>query len=144
LLRGIEEGSLGAIAGGLVHEATHQVLYVLEWAGPFIVEDPDMRAVAVKSGWTGRDLALHSFIHACFVWYSLSNFWGLARSHEAFDAADVKGQLARSLIGFRDENPVARLAPYAGMARYDVLKIVGTFRDRLQSVLSESAVETNR
>jgi hypothetical protein len=136
LLRGVEEGSLGAIAGSLVHEATHQVLYILEWAGPFIVEDPDMRAVAVKSSWTGRDLPLHSFIHACFVWYSLSNFWALARSHDAFETGDVKRQLARSLSGFRDENPVVRLMPYAGMARYDVLKIIRTLRDRLEDVLT--------
>jgi hypothetical protein len=144
LLRGVDVGSFGALASGLVHEAMHQVLYILEWGGPFIVEDPDVRAARAKSEWTGRDLPLHSFIHACFIWYGLSNFWARARFSDAFDAADVERQLARSLIGFRDQNPVERLAPYAGMARYDVLKIAGTLRDRLQSVISESRVENQK
>lgn len=141
LLRGVEISSYGAIASGLVHEAMHQVLYILEWGGPFIIEDPDMRAVQIKSVWTGRDLPLHSFIHACFIWYGLSQFWSLARSKDALDPADITRQLRRSLSGFRERNPVEYLAPYAGMLRYDVLKVAQTLRDRLQGVLSETEGE---
>jgi hypothetical protein len=141
LLRGVEICSYGALASGLVHESMHQVLYILEWVGPFIVEDPDMRAVEIKSAWTGRDLPLHSFIHACFIWYGLSTFWALARSTDAFEPADIGRQLKRSLSGFREQNPIEHLAPYAGMLRYDVLKVAGMLRDRLQSVLSDTEGE---
>lgn len=142
LMRGVETSPLHAIASNLVHESMHQVLYILEWSGPFIVEDPDVRAVRVKSGWTKRDLALHSHIHACFIWYGLSTFWDRARSSEAFEAAGVQSQLARSLSGFLDGNPVDLLAPHVGMLRYDVMKIAGTLRDRLQSVIDQAMVST--
>src|ERR1041384_1282662 len=118
LLRGIEVGSFGALASGLVHEAMHQVLYVLEWGGPFIVEDPDVRAARAKSEWTGRDLPLHSYIHACFIWYGLSTFWNLARSTDVFAPIDAQRQLERSLAGFIKENPIVRLATFTGMLRY--------------------------
>lgn len=140
LLRGSEASPLAPLASALVHEAMHQVLYILEWGGPFIIEDPDIRAARAKSEWTGRDLPLHSHIHACFIWYGLSNFWARARSSEAFDAIDVERQLARSMAGFRDRNPIEFLAPHAGMVRYDVLKIAGTLRDRLQSVMDQTMV----
>ncbi len=143
LLRGIEVSSLGGLASGLVHEAMHQVLYILEWAGPFVVEDPDMRAARVKSEWTGRDLPLHSYIHACFIWYGLSTFWTRAQATDAFDAADVERQLGRSMAGYRDENPIERLTPYAGMARYDVYKVAGTLYDRLHGVHVETGVEAS-
>lgn len=142
LLRGAEASPLGALASALVHEAMHQVLYILEWGGTFIVEDPDVRAARAKSEWTNRDLPLHSHIHACFIWYGLSNFWLHARSSEAFEAIDVERQLARSLAGFRYRNPIELLAPHAGMVRYDVLKIAGTLRDRLQSVTDQIMVST--
>lgn len=140
LLRGAELTPLAALATNLVHEAMHQVLYILEWGGSFIVEDPDVRAVRVKSGWTQRDLALHSYIHACFIWYGVSMFWGHARSSDVFEAADIQAQLAKTLSGFRDRNPVDLLAPYAGMLRYDGLKTAATLRDRLQDILDQATV----
>jgi hypothetical protein len=139
LLRGVDQINLAMIASALVHEAMHQVLYILEWAGTFVVEDPDARAVRVKSLWTGRDLALHSYIHACFIWYGLANFFFLAQSSRDFEISQVKRELARSLSGFRDRNPVDQLAPHAGMLRYDVLKVAGTLWDRLQYILQTVA-----
>jgi HEXXH motif-containing protein len=135
LLRHVEITGPATLATSLVHEAMHQVMYILEWGGTFIIDDPDARDVRVTSGWTGRDLPLHSYIHACYVWYGLSTFWGLARSSEIFTPGAVEGQLARSLAGFKDENPAERLAPYAGMVRYDVLKVAGTLRDHLEGVM---------
>lgn len=144
LLRGVEVGSFGSLASGLVHEAMHQVLYVLEWGGPFLVEDPDVREARARSEWTGRDLPLHSYIHACFIWYGLSTFWNLARSTDVFSPVDVQRQLDRSLAGFIKENPVVRLAPFAGMLRYDVVKIAGSLHDRLQSVISEVGIAASK
>ncbi len=135
LLLGVELYPLSVLTSTLVHESIHQVLYILEWAGPFIIEDPDARAAQLKSGWSGRDLTLSSYVHACFVWYGLANFWARARSSEVFEAVNVQEEMARSMAGFRDGNPLDLLAPYLGMLRYDVLKTAATFRDRLQSMI---------
>lgn len=140
LLRGVEHGLYGWLASALVHEAMHQVLYILEWACPFTVGDDEVKATMVKSGWTGRDLPPHSFIHACFIWYGVSNFWIRARSSDAYEAFIVERQLAKSMAGFLDENPVERLAHCNGMVRYDVLKVASTLQDRLKSAASQTTV----
>ena len=129
LLRGVEHGMFGWLASSLVHEAMHQVLYILEWAGPFTLGDFDVKASMVKSGWTGRDLQPHSYIHACFIWYGVSNFWLRARSSDAFDAELVERELAKSMAGFVNENPVERLAACSGMVRFDVLRAASTLFD---------------
>src|SRR4029078_3375583 len=118
LIRGVEVHTSASLASSLVHESIHQLLYKLEWAGPFIIEDPDARAATAKSGWTGRQLVLHQLFNSCFVWYGISNFWERARSSEAFEASAVEGQLARSTLGFRDRNPIEQLAQTAVMVRY--------------------------
>jgi hypothetical protein len=140
LLRGVDICPLASLATNLVHESIHQVMYILEWGGPFFIEDPDARAARVRSGWTGRDLPLHSFIHACFVWYGLSNFWTRPAASEVFQAADAEKQLSRSMAGFRNQNPADQLTPYAGMLRYDVVKTAATLRDRLQGVIDQTKI----
>ena len=36
ILRGVDQTNLAGIAAALVHEAMHQVLYILQWAGIFV------------------------------------------------------------------------------------------------------------
>ncbi len=138
LLRGVDVCPLASLATNLIHESMHQVMYILEWGGSFFIEDPDARAARVKSIWTGRDLPLHSFIHACFVWYGLSNFWARTEASEVFQAADVEKQLTKSMAGFLNQNPADQLTPYPGMLRYDVVKAAATLRDRLQGVIDQT------
>jgi hypothetical protein len=140
LLRGVEHGFFGWLASSLVHEAMHQVLYILEWAGLFTIGDSDVKANQVKSGWTGRDLQPHSHIHACFIWYGVSNFRLRARSSDAFDANFVESELAKSMAGFLEQNPVERLAPCSGMVRYDVLRTAGTLQGLLKSAAHQTTV----
>lgn len=142
LLRGVEHGFFGWLASALVHEAMHQVLYILEWAAPFTVGDTDVKATQIVSGWTGRDLPPHSYIHACFIWYGVSMFWIRARSSDAFDAKLIERQLAKSMAGFLDQNPVERLAPCSGMVRFDVVKTAGTLQERLKSAEHQTTVST--
>jgi hypothetical protein len=139
LLRGVEHGFVGWLASSLVHEAMHQVLYILELAGPFTIGDSNVKAARIKSEWTGRDLQPHSYIHACFIWYGVSKFWLRAQSSDVFDAQMVERQLAKSIAGFISENPVERMAPCAGMVRYDVMQTAGTLYDRLQTDAPQQA-----
>ncbi|MBA4143469.1 MAG: hypothetical protein H0X43_10820 [Nitrosospira sp.] len=64
------------LAGLILHEAMHGVMYYLESThGAFVADDEHE---LLTSPWTGRKLSLHTFIHACFIWYGLFNFWKLS------------------------------------------------------------------
>lgn len=137
LLSGVERCSLAALASSMVHEAMHQLLYIIEFNGSFITPDPDANTARAKSLWTGRDLPLHSFIHACFIWYGLSNFWAQAQVSGKFERPQVEQEFSRSISGFCGQNPVETLAPHAGMVRYDVYKIANSLQGRLKDVIPQ-------
>ncbi|WP_213807388.1 HEXXH motif-containing putative peptide modification protein [Granulicella sp. dw_53] len=136
LIGGTERGSLAPHASSLVHEAMHQLLYTLEFGGTFITPHLDAGEARATSLWTGRDLPLHSFIHACFIWYGLSQFWGRPKAAEVFGSAFTEREFARCTAGYRNKNPVEMLLPNLGMVRYDVFKVANTLRDNLASVLT--------
>jgi hypothetical protein len=132
LLRGTDRCSAAALASALVHESIHQLIYVLEYAGAFIMRDAEPRNnLQIKSLWTGRDLELHSFLHACFVWYGLGKFWERAGNLDVFEKAEVDRELERSLRGYRGENPAQLLQPFAGVVRQDVITVAGMLQQRL-------------
>jgi hypothetical protein len=132
LLRGTERSSAAALASALVHESMHQLMYVLEYAGAFIMKDAEQKNnLQIKSLWTGRDLELHSFLHACFVWYGLGKFWEKARDVDVFEKAEVERELDRSFRGYRGQNPSQLLQPFAGLVRQDVITVAGTLQTRL-------------
>ncbi len=135
LLSGVENASPAKLASALVHEAMHQLLYVLEWAGQFVIPpvDDEERPARVKSLWSGRELELHSFIHACFIWYGLVRFWTLPQASELFDPRDLQLELSRCLSGFRGPNPIDALGPFAGQLRYDVVATARTLHSLLES-----------
>jgi hypothetical protein len=84
----------------LVHEAIHQHLYRLESAqGPLCSLDASRR---FRSPWSGNRIPLHSFVHACFVYFGLLGLWSryaVAATSPA-DIAFVQDRIARSLFGF--------------------------------------------
>lgn len=139
LLSGVDKFGMAALASAMVHESIHQLLYILEMTGSFVIPDADSDAAQAKSLWTGRDLALHSFIHACFVWYGLANFWVRERQARVFDPKQAQREFDRCIAGFREGNPVDVLGPNSGMIRYDVLKVARTLRARLEPAVAAAA-----
>lgn len=89
------------VANALIHEALHSALYIIEDLCPLIPDRAVAREVTVLSPWTGRSLKLHSFVHACFVWYGLWRFWHLAQGTGAFDEARMRLMRDRAIAGFR-------------------------------------------
>ncbi|MBX5187213.1 MULTISPECIES: HEXXH motif-containing putative peptide modification protein [unclassified Rhizobium] len=86
------------VADALLHEATHSVLYLAEVDTPFF-RTAEIETPRVISPWTGANLAMHSFAHACCVWYELANFW--ARMLETGDRhPETLHLLRRSASGF--------------------------------------------
>ncbi|MBV9761220.1 MAG: hypothetical protein JO340_11705 [Acidobacteriaceae bacterium] len=132
MLQGVERVRPAKIAAALVHEAIHQLLYVLEYVGRFVIIEPKDR---VRSLWSGRVMAVDNFFHACFVWYGLANFWALARNSSAFDSDHVRQALNECLLGFRGENPIDVLKRHPGCVRGDALAIADAFQSRLSDVM---------
>jgi len=136
LLSGVENASPAKIASALVHESMHQLLYVLELVGEFVVPSTEHEEKPlVKSLWSGRDLSLHSFIHACFIWYGLVRFWTLPRASEVFEESDLQIELEKSSSGFKDRNPIEALGPFVGHLRHDVVATAGTLRGYLDPLV---------
>ena len=54
----------------------------------------------MNSRWTGNPLPLSTYLHACFVWYSLIHFWGVALRNDALPTEAVAPRLARAAVGF--------------------------------------------
>jgi hypothetical protein len=134
LLQGITNADPARLASALVHEAMHQLLYVLEYQGQFVIREP---AEQVTSLWSGRALQLHSFFHACFVWYGLANFWSLAKACDAFDESDVHREWTRSLSGFRGPNPIDTLHRNARLVRSDALRVARSLQEHLRGAITQ-------
>jgi hypothetical protein len=67
----------GTIPEAFVHEAIHSLIYRLELLSSLYTEKDLPFSLTVTSPWTANTLPLHSFVHACFVWFGLWNFWRL-------------------------------------------------------------------
>jgi hypothetical protein len=82
-------------ANALVHEAIHSLLYRVEQESPFLpTVDPAGSGPIAISPWTGSTLHLHTYIHACLVWYGLVHFW------RAVEHPEGKRHLDRAMAGF--------------------------------------------
>jgi hypothetical protein len=98
--------TVSKIADSIVHEAIHALIYKIELTNSLYLDDSlEGGPLRIASPWTGRKLPVHSFLHACFVWFGLWNFWGLASPEEA-GAAKLRSTAGR---GFLTGNPLSCL-----------------------------------
>lgn len=90
------------LADSLLHEALHGTMYDLESIDGAFVANYEHKLLT--SPWTGRELDLHTFIHACFVWYGLFNFWKLS-SCRSSTASSLRLRTAAS--GYAHADPAS-------------------------------------
>lgn len=97
------------LADAVVHEAVHAYLYAVEAHAPLV--HPARRVEPwTTSPWTGVQLPLHAFTHACFVWLTLLRFWSKAARRGDLLGSRVEHFRSRALRGFvgqRLEEPLA-------------------------------------
>lgn len=93
----------------LVHESIHSCIYKLELAMPLYLDWNAACELKGISPWTGRKLDLHSYVHACLVWYGLRKFWG----EYGPISEESRWHETRALKGFLDGNPLAKLGKEA-------------------------------
>jgi hypothetical protein len=88
------------LINALLHESIHSYLYKIERTSPFNVLKRCHLPVKIVSAWTGNELFLPSFIHACFVWFGLSNCWLNIDSTEVVKE-EVERLKTRAMVGFK-------------------------------------------
>ncbi len=131
LLRNPEHGNVGDLASSMIHESIHHFLYAVEFSGLFVAA---AAGSPVRSPWSGRELELHSYLHACFVWYGLARFWHKQLGANLFETKIVDAQLDKALSGFRVANPVDALAPQKHRFRPESLEAAGRLWDELRQI----------
>jgi len=75
--------STARLCNALVHEAIHSTIYKIELEEALFQDPVTASKERATSPWSGRNLAVTSFAHACFVWYGLWNFWAQDLSGDA-------------------------------------------------------------
>jgi hypothetical protein len=96
----IGEASSTHVTDLIIHEAIHSLLYHVEMIESFYLLEDVSRQYRVLSPWSGRSLELHSFIHACFVWFGLWAFWYYNTDTANFSEAIISRLLKKSSKGF--------------------------------------------
>jgi len=79
----------------IVHESIHSLIYKIELSTSLYTSSEASWQVNAISPWSGRKLQLHSFVHACFVWYGLWQFWRQATAQNFVESDEFLNE-ARS------------------------------------------------
>ncbi|PRQ04332.1 hypothetical protein ENSA5_08630 [Enhygromyxa salina] len=101
--------STARIAAALVHEAIHSYLYRLEQSVDLVSSPRAAIERTLHSPWTGSELRLNTYVHACFVYFALVNLWRRPEARRFFDAAQVDELAAMAASGFAGGEHLARL-----------------------------------
>jgi hypothetical protein len=111
------EWSAEGICTSLVHEAVHSLIYRVELVECVYADPQAAFVLQVQSPWSGRLLELHSFFHACFVWFAIWNFWrsaGAGASGSLVEALRAKrGFISADMNALFSSPAIAALKPYA-------------------------------
>jgi hypothetical protein len=83
-----EQWATQTISNAIVHESIHSLIYKLQLnpANVLYTDEAAAQQHTAVSPWSGRTLFLHSFVHACFVWFGLWCFWRLSPVEDALSS----------------------------------------------------------
>ena len=112
---------LAKLAGALVHESVHAFLYRLEWEIGIFESQVEALNSLVTSAWSGNLLRLNTYVHACFVYFALANFFNLPRVWAEFSPGDVARHRDFAMRGFRDGAYIRPLKRYQNVINPTVL-----------------------
>jgi hypothetical protein len=92
----------------MVHEAVHSLLFMYEESErPFVTRGSEVEWTRLRSPWSGKELFLSSYVHACITWYALYWFWGAAAPAGIWPKEECDRLKERARRGF-DSLPVSR------------------------------------
>lgn len=127
-LRAVDGAEVAEI---IVHESIHPFIYVIEEWYPLIPDRARAAEVKATSTWSGRALALHAFVHACFVWFGTRQFWRLAGREGVFPGEHARARGDTIAAGFADP---ALAASFEGVADHFAPEVRAALRRVIHGV----------
>jgi len=119
----LQSATVPEIVDALVHEMIHAVLDLVEIRSPFV--GAEFKGERVPSPWTGRPLDLRTYIHACFVWYGLLQFWRSSLSAAVGDHQISGTYILTASRGFLAKGGVlAPIEPYSQLLAPGILDVI--------------------
>lgn len=116
--------SIECFINALVHESIHSLLCMIEFEEPFYLKIEDKNILLLQSPWTGRFLRLHSFLHACFVWFALWNFWKFQINLQLLDDKQVNKFFEFAENGFLKGSLLEILEDAKSFINPDLLEVI--------------------
>ena len=110
------------VLSSLIHEAIHQFIFSIEQVYPILVNVDDESKCFIKSPWSGAKLDLTTYVHACYVWFSLANFWRAPSTSDYFSKQYISIYLERAFSGFQYFEMLNRLEPYEQKIRPSIYR----------------------
>lgn len=118
----VERADLCNLTEALVHEAMHSMLFMLEEVeGPFLIDRNSARVV-VTSPWSGAEINLHAYIHACVVWFGLYWLWEVLIDTGAYPEK-ARALQNRAHSGFL-HRPLANISAYHALIEESALEML--------------------
>ena len=109
------------MTNSLIHEALHSFLYKHEVITPF-VDAPNMGVkILLESPWSGGTININTYIHACFVYYALLNYWYGLQNRESFSSQTILEGIEKTIRGFEKGEMFKRLEPHRHHVRPEML-----------------------
>ena len=130
----LPDADTAAILEALVHEAIHCILHVHEEIEGTFLRSSEAAQRTMISPWTGAKIRLHSYIHACVVWYGIYWLW----SREWFGCGIPQRRLAmlkaRAHRGFKNRPVRMGLAPFNSLVTDSIRELLQEIEDRMLSL----------
>jgi hypothetical protein len=152
----VTDASPSEVVDGLVHEAIHCICDLTEINdGPWLAGGKDAYHVKVASPWTERQLDIHTYLQACWVWYGLWHFWAQAIKTEAVATDAGLRCLGRAFRGFAGGAASTRILPHRALidpavfdaidgAQAALLRRMADWQHALEDVVAREVVAENR
>ncbi len=113
------------IMNSLLHEAIHSFLFSFEQSTPIINHAIYKDERLVPSPWTGCPLTVHTYLHACCVWWGLVNLWNSVVDQLPEDIKPGARQLlSTAQKGFQTGKVLSNLLPYKDQVSPDVFSLM--------------------
>ena len=130
-----------AIAEGIVHEAVHGLLFMLERRNRWVADALYMGPARIVSPWSGNPLRLRPYLQACFVWFGLLHFWGLALGAGAFSAARVRSRISTCVQGFLGGSLVDAVNSFIDGISPDLIETIAVMQAHVVESVSDTVPE---
>jgi hypothetical protein len=118
----------------IVHESIHSLLHIHEALESSFVSTAEGWDVAVTSPWSGSSVLLHSYLHACFVWYGIYWLWHGLTDAAVLPEARRQTRLRFCLDGFARAPVSEHLLPLRAHIRLGLFETLVDMETRMRCI----------